>query len=147
MPISHLRIVQKLKGQMPRLITEDLAQFRGCCSWSRKPEALATRLERRESACVHGQARAPRRHAREVEAAEAAASGSLVGFGEVTWTNHGPMALADSIAEVPIGTRLFQRDPQQQGSGRGAISDVMPQAPIAPARRAPRAGAVVPSCR
>jgi len=75
------------------------------------------------------------------------ASGSLVGFGEVTWTNHGPMALADSIAEVPIGTRLFQRDPQQQGSGRGAISDVMPQAPIAPARRAPRAGAVVPSCR
>ena len=106
------------------------------------------RLEPPESACVHGQqARAPRRRAREVEAAEAAASRSLVGFGEVTWTNHGPMALADSIAEVPIGTRLFQRDPQQQGSGRGAISDVMPQAPIAPARRAPRAGAVVPSCR
>ena len=119
MPISHLRIVQKLKGQMPRLITEDLAQFRSCCSWSRKPEALATRLERRESACVHGQARAPRRHAREVEAAEAAASGSLVGFGEVTWTNHGPMALADSIAEVPIGTRLFPARSAAAGEREG----------------------------
>ena len=147
MPISHIRIVQKLKGQMPRLITEDLAQFRGCCSWSRKPEALATRLERRESACVHGQARAPRRHAREVEAAEAAASGSLVGFGEVTWTNHGPMALADSIAEVPIGTRLFQRDPQQQrqqGSREGAISDVMPAGAD---RAGPARTEGAPSCR
>lgn len=91
------------------------------------------RIESRASACVHGQARALFEYVVMLVLVRSRRlpPRSLVGFGEVTWTDHGRMALADSIGVWRSAPGFFQRDPQQPSERgerrvRSVISDGMP---------------------